>query len=435
MSFLLLFLLGTVAWLRPVLGYALFMFLQTPLFNLAGKLVHPQLASAILILATIKLLFSHRSRLRGLEICALTLSLIVLLRQCELKQEFGFGPGQCVQLLSLAFLWGPLLVAFNRLSDDEMASLRLWMCMAGIVVGVWGTMVYLTGNEYLMQMAIWGIPDSGDAMSDLTLGDTAWIVKNRFIVMGLFTVIPSAYWYVLRGALVQTRHHWLWNLAMYAGVGTILIAVGISVTRSMILVLSMGTLVMLVAWLSMSGKFNRTRKFAIGITGACLLGFAVCHIDFVVLIEEFQMRFLSLGLDDENVWNRLDNMANVQTYLLQNLCFFGAPGPDPLANCQGSVDTAVILNVWLWYGIPGVILFSALFFTAFWRLLKCWLMQLSAEQKLFRSMLTAWSIYFVYVWIVGYSLHPPEVFFTVLFFSEICRLYDKCQSRALPASP
>jgi O-antigen ligase len=87
----------------------------------------------------------------------------------------------------------------------------------------------------------------------------------------------------------------------------------------------------------------------------------------------------------------------------------------------------VVLRVWLYYGVPGAVLFSTLFFTAFARLFKCWLARkLTPEQQLLRGMLTAWSGYYVYVWMVGYSLHPPEVFFTMLFFSEIGRLKGKC---------
>lgn len=433
MSFLFVFLFAGVAWFRPVLGYGLFVLLQTPLCNVMGRFAHPLLGHVVLILATIKLLVSKpQRRLRGIEICALALSLVVLARQPELL-SFSLSPNFLVRLLCSIFLWGPLLMAFNRLDEDEMAGLRLWISAAAIVVGVWGCLIYLTGSEYLIRTAIWADLDTSEGIASLVSGNAERMVRERFIVMGLFTVVPSAYWYVLRSALAQTRQYWLWNVLMYAGIGTILIAVGISGTRSLTLQLGMGTVVMLVALVLIrrASFYSRSRIFVIGALGVCLLAVAARRIDFTVVIERFEKRFSTLAWDDLTLVTRLDNTAKAWAYIQQNLCLFGAPGPNPLASAQTSVDSAVILHVWLWYGVPGAVLFTALFFTAFGRLFKCWLARrLSPEQQLLRGMLTAWALIYVYVWVVGYSMHPPEVFFTVLFFSEIGRLKDKCLTTA-----
>lgn len=416
-----------------MLGYGLFMLLQTPLRNAAGTFAHPLLGSVVLILATVKLLVSKpQRRLGGVEICALVLSLVVLVRQAEFR-SLGLSPGTYVQLLGSAFLWGPLLLALNRLDEDEMAGLRLWMSVAGIVVGIWGCLVYLTGNDYLIRMAIWSDLDTSEAIASLVSGDAERMVRERFVVMGLFTVVPSAYWYVLRGAFAQTRQYWLWNVLMYAGVGAILIAAGISGTRSLTLLMGMGTVVMLVVLVLIRGVsfYSRSRIFAIGAIGVCLLAVAARRLDFTIVVERLQMRFSTLGSDDRNIAVRLENTVNAWAYIEQNFCVFGAPGPDPLASAQSSVDSAVVLHVWLLYGVPGAVLFTALFFTAFRRLFKSWsARKLSPEQQLLRGMLTAWAGYFVYGWIVGNGLHAPEVFFTVLFFSEIDRLKGKCLTTA-----
>jgi hypothetical protein len=434
-SFLFVLLFGAVVWLRPVLGYALFMLLQTPLRNVAGTYAHVYLGAVVLILATVKLLVRKSPRLgsrrlRGVEICALALSLLVLVRQVEL-QSLGFAPGVFApgvywRALSAAFLWGPLLVGFNRLDEKEMPSLRLWMSVAGIVVGVWGLLIYLTGNGYLMRTAIWTDPDTSEAQARLANTDVEMIVTGRFIVMGLFTVAPWAYWYVLRDALAQTKQHWLWNLGMWAGVGTILIAVGISVSRGMLLLLGMGTVVMLVAVVlrTVRGGHSGAGVFAVVAMGACVLGAAVYLIDFTVVMDQFGERFSTFGVGDKTIASRLESTAEAWAYLKQNLCFFGAASPDSIA---AGVDTAVVLRVWLFYGVSGAVLFSVLFFTTFRRLFQCWLSQrLSPENQLLRGMLTAWALGYVYVWIAGYSLHPPEVFFTMLFVSEIDRLKGQC---------
>lgn len=429
MSYLFVFLFGIVAWRRPVLGYALFMLLQTPLSNVAGALANPQLGSVVLILATIKLLVrkpqqSGSKRLRSLELYALALSLVVLVRQAGFL-SFGFAPGQYVSVLLLAFLWGPLLMAFNRLDEGEMASLRLWMAVAGIVVGVWGSLIFLTGSEYLTRMAIWGNPD---AIGVSIPSSVDQLVTSRFIVMGLYTVVPSAYWYVLRGALAQTRKRWLMNLAMYGGVGAILIAVGLSGTRSMILLLGIGTVVMLVALVLIRGWNwrSRARTFVIGAIAVCLLGVAVSHIDFTVMVERFQVRFSMLNLQDQTVEGRLEDTANAWAYIKQHHSLFGAPGPLPLESYERTGDPALPMILWFYYGLPGLVLAGILFLTAFGTLFKRWLAQrLSPEQRLLRSMLTAWALTYVFIWIAGSYLFPPEVFFMVLFFSEIDRLKRK----------
>lgn len=413
-----------------MLGYALFMLLQTPLANVLGQYL-PNHVGLVLLIITTTILLLRRSRrpvsryTGSIEICALSLSLVVLLRQVELADNIALST--IVQVVSTAFLWGPLLMVINRLDDNEMDSLRFWMCVAGIVVGVWGMLIYLTGSEYLMRMASWG---NTDTVSDL-MSDTESIVRGRFIIMGIFTVVPSAYWFVLRGALVQDRQHWLRSAALFAGTGAILIAVGISVTRSLLLLLGIGTVVMLVSSVLATGKDrrHRNRMFTTLALGGCLLGVALLRIDLTVVTQQYQQRFSTLSRDDSSVASRLDDTANAWAYIKEDLCLFGAPGPQPLANYRRMGDPALPMFLWLYYGLPGLVLASILFLIAFWRLFKCWLAhQLDPEQQLLRSMLTAWSLGYVYIWITGSYLHPPEVFFMVLFLSEINRFYSKCMA-------
>lgn len=415
----------------PVLGYALFMLLQTPLANVIGQYLPEHFGSVLLIITTIILLMrkSRRPRIRGtdiVEICALSLSLVVLLRQTELEEYIALG--SMVRVVSTAFLWGPQLMAINRLDDKEMDILRFWMSVAGIVVGVWGMLIYLTGSGYLMRSATWG---DTDTVADLISYNAESIVKGRFIVMGIFTVVPSAYWFVLRGVLVQNRQHWLWRAALYAGIGAILISVGISVTRGLLLLLGIGTVVMLGSWVLATGKYRRYRNRMLTILaiGGCLIWVVLSRIDLTVVIEQYQQRFSTLGSDDSNVVARLDDTANAWAYIKQDLCLFGAPGPKPLANYRRMGDPALPMFLWLYYGLPGLVLASILFLIAFWRLFKCWLAhRLDPEQQLLRSMLTAWALCYVYVMIAGSYMHPPEVFFMVLFFSEINRFYSKCMA-------
>jgi len=362
----------------------------------------------------------------NIEICALLLSLVVLLRQTELAENIALG--SMVRVVSTAFLWGPLLVAINRLDDKEMDSLRFWMSVAGIVIGVWGMLIYLTESKYLIRTAIWG---NTDMATDLMSRDAESIVTGRFIVMGIFTVVPSAYWYVLRGILAQNRQHWLWSASLYAGIGAILISVGISVTRSLLLLLGIGTVVMLGSSVLATGKDRRyrTRMLTTLAIGGCLLGVALLRIDLTFVVGQYQHRFSMLGIDDSNVIARLDDSANAWAYIKHDLPLFGAPGPNPLANYRQTGDPALPMFLWLYYGLPGLVLASILFLVAFWRLFKCWLAhQLDPEQQMIRSMLTAWATCYVYVWIAGSYMFPPEVFFMVLFFSETTRFYRKCMA-------
>jgi len=414
----------------PVLGYALFMLLQTPLANVIGKYLPNHFESVLLIITTIIVLMrkSRRPRMRGsfnIEIFALLLSMVVLLRQIELTENFALG--SMAKVVSTAFLWGPLLMAINRLDDKEMDSMRFWMIVAGIVVGVWGMLIYLTKSEYLLRTAIWG---NADTVADLMSSDIESIVKGRFIVMGIYTVVPSAYWFVLRGVLAQNRQHWLWSVVLWVGIGAILIAVGITVTRSLLLLLGIGTVVMLGSSILKMGKNwrYRTSMLTILAIGGCLLGVAILRIDLTVVIEQYQQRFSTLSRGDSTIVARLDDTANAWAYLKQDLPLFGAPGPKPLENYRHKGDPALPMFLWLYYGLPGLVLASILFLIAFWRLFRCWMAhQFNPEQQLFRSILTAWALCYVYVWIAGSYMFPPEVFFMVLFFSEINRFY-KCMA-------
>ncbi len=406
------------------------MLLQTPLANVLGQYL-PNHVGLVLLIITTTILLLRRSRrpvsryTGSIEICALSLSLVVLIRQVVLAENIALST--IVQVMSTAILWGPLLVAINRLDEQEMESLRFWMSVAGLVVGVWGILIYLTGSEYLMQMASWG---KADTISD-SMSDVESIVKGRFFIMGIFTVVPSAYWFVLRGVLAQDRQHWLRSAVLLTGIGAILIAVGISVTRSLMLLLGIGTVVMLGSWVLSTGKDRhyRTRMLTTFAIGGCLLGVALHSIDLTVMTEQYQQRFSILGVADEGVVSRLSDSANAWAYIKEDLCLFGAPGPQPLANYRRMGDPALPMVLWLYYGLPGLVLASILFLIAFWRLIKFWLVhQLSPEQLLLRSMLTAWALCYVYVWIAGSYMFPPEVFFMVLFFSEINRFYGKCMA-------
>lgn len=434
MRFLLILLCGGGAWYRPVLGFALFMFLQTPLYNAGGGLIHPYLGPVVLMVASVRLMIrtpsrSLRWRLQGLEICAMAFSVVVLVRQIALSYgtTYEVSIGVCWRALVSAFLWGPLLVAFNRLNEKEMENLRFWLAMAGIVVGLWGTLIFLTGNGFLMRTAIWTNPDALDATVDSMLDmDDDQLVERRFIVMGLFTVVTSAYWYALRGFFSQKKHHWLLNMSMLAGVGVMLVTVGVSVTRSLILLLGMGTAYMVVVQFMIKGgnKFNQLRAFVVMALGVCSLIVFLLSVDVSIILEQFQIRFSTFGLNDDSLIGRIENTSAAWDYIAKTLCLFGAPNPELIA----SVDTAVALRVWLTYGLVGVVLFAIMFLVTLWRLFKCGLShRLSPDGQLLRGMLMAWAMTYVYAWMVGSSLHPAEVFFMMLFFSETERLKNKCR--------
>lgn len=366
---------------------------------------------------------SSAKPLRGVEVCALMFSLIVLLREYAMLNS-SFHLTKLAFIPILAFMWGPLLVAFNALDEKEMSCLRLWMSIAGIVIGVWATLIYITNSSYLKMTAIWDPTSSDLSMRAIASESSSEIVGNRFVVMGLYSICSFAYWYVLRGALSTTKQHLLRNLVMWAGVGTIMLAFAISVTRGTILIIGSGTIIMLIAWARIKGLNlrDRIRSFAIIVAGACLLGVVVSRIDLSPITIQYQARFATLGKGESSVITRLLNTNNAWEYISQSLCLFGAPNPDSIA----SRDTAVVLRIWLCYGMLGAILFSVLFIISFWRLFKCGLSQrFNPEDQMLRGMLIAWALSYVYIWIVGYSLQQTEVFFTMLFFSEISRLNDK----------
>jgi O-antigen ligase len=91
----------------------------------------------------------------------------------------------------------------------------------------------------------------------------------------------------------------------------------------------------------------------------------------------------------------------------------------------------VILRIWLYYGVAGVVLFTALFLAAVGKLYQCTqTRRLRPEDQSLKGVLQAWALVYVYVWAAGYSMHPPEIFLTVLFFSEVDRLRGKCAAAA-----
>jgi hypothetical protein len=426
--------LGVVAWCRPVLGYGLFLLLQTPVWNAAGGVAHNQLGFVILSLATLRLAMRRpdglgRRRLVPAEVCALALSLIVGVRQFALLSSSLHGIGLCAVALFLAILWGPLLVAFNRLRDDEIACLRLWVSAAGIVVGAWGTALYVTGSDWLLRTALLGGREAFEVTGFPAGTDAVGLVRGRLAVMGLFTVTPAAYWYLLGGALGRSNKRWLWNAVMVLGAGAIVSAVAVSVTRSALLLLGIGTVVIVAPQLRDWRRHLRARALplALGAAGVCVLGVTLYRGGFAVVIEEYRGRFATLGLDDGTVAARRLHTTAAWGYIREHFCVLGAPGPVPMLNYPDSGDTALIPYLWIHYGIPGMVLCLALLALAFSRLLRCWFSQrLDRHQKALRGMLTAWALLYVYWLFAGTYLQPAEVFLLALFASETERLHRKC---------
>jgi len=366
-------------------------------------------------------------QLSTVEIFALVLSIVVFSRHAEIAPVIA--PSVIVTWLSKAFLWGPLLVALNRLTEREMDNLRLWIYFAGIIVGIWGFLIYVTGNPYFLRTGIWGRAYVDDVTKVYVNNDAETLVKHRFIVMGLFTVVPSAYWYTMRRLFDQTKQHWILKLLNAFGIVSIIVSVGVSVTRSLIMQLSLGTFLMLI-YLALSRQLSRGLLFSL-IALTCIIGVCIFMLDFSALIEYSNDRFSNLGTDESAII-RISNTVAEWTYLKKNVCIFGVAGPNPSVTCGGSVDSAVFLYIWVWYGLPGALIFTTLFISALSGLVKSWMMQrVTQSQDLLRIMLTAWAIYYVYIWIVGYSLHAPEIFFTMLFLSEIDRVNGK--SKELPS--
>jgi hypothetical protein len=432
-AFLLIF--GACAWFRPTAGFGLFILLMTPLRNVLVPILHAYTWVFLLMPAILRLLLRRGRPLRAIEICALVFSLILFIREAAILPP-GFPLTKLIFLPLLAITWGPQMLAFNALNEKEVSNLRLWMSAAAIVIGVWGALIYVTNNSYLISLAR---PKTFITFDNLS-ASTEKLVSSRFIIIGVFGVVPYAYWYVLRGALASFKQQLVWNLIMWGGIAAILITVGLSLTRSLLILLVAGTVVMVVTGtvaLSVvqllnkkSSRKNKTRIFLSIAIGICVFGAGVHYIDLSAIINPFEKRLSVLSQDDQNVSHRLDQSSIAWKYIKDNNgCILGAPDPQSIVG----VDTAIFLRVWLLYGVLGVIAFAAMYIGAFGSLFNCWLSsRLSPEDILLRSMLTAWALAYVYAIFAGYSLHMEEVFFTMLFFSEVSRLNNKRLKSIIP---
>ncbi len=429
MSFLLLAVSAICAWSAPLLGMFTFMLLQTPIGNVGGALFHPLLGKIILIVSVGSILVDRgrpmrATRLNSLEVCALLFSGMVSLREL-MSDSYTLSMYANITVVFNAALWGPLLVAIGRLRPMEMRNLRLYMALCGVVVGVWGGLILLTGNDYLRQTAFWGGPESDEFVKLSKAFTWEEAGKTRTIVMGVYTVLPYAYYYGLMQVLSEDRKVALRWIVFVPGLIAMGLTVLLSVTR--IALLSMAfTVVFVISGLLLGSGYGL--KVRVRALLASVMMFATCVLllsggKLQPVFEHLTSRLEQLGVGDTGVQVRLEHTANAVLYLSQNLCFFGAPGVNPLLTANSSVDSALAPQVWLRFGLPAVGLFLVIWIGSYLNILRSWIVRTgSSTHQTVQLVVTAWAIGFLVAFIFGYSFLAPEAFFTMMFVSESTRL-------------
>ena len=424
-STLILLVICALSWCRVELGFGIFILLQTPLRNVGGSLVFHLLDMCVLLTVVARLITRKKepnqdATVGFTEVCAIALSAVVLIRYLEFSPG-GFELSSLIRCAFAPTLYGPLLVALGRLNRDEFGRLRGYMALCTAVIGIWGAIIYFTNSSYFIKTSIWGDLETSSAVARMKSSDSSELVKGRMAVMGLYTVLPYGVYYLIWEVFRRLRQSLTTATASLLAVALAFLTVGLSVTRSLlILMVSSLTFVFLAVIISRGVEpKTKARAIAFAIIGTLLMLFLSSRLDLTPIVEQFQLRFGLFTTGDIGADQRIQNTWSALEYLSGHLCIWGAPGPDPLLTANTSVDCPIILQAWLKFGLVGAVLYLSIWLNALLNLTSAWrLPRLNSEEVLARIILTTSAVCYTYLFIVGFSMHPPEIFFSILFLIE-----------------
>ena len=417
----------------------MFILLQTPIRNVGGSLVFPLLDTCLLLTVVVRLLFRKGESKRDghlclMEVCAILFSIIVLYRHVELF-SVGLNLTSIVGCVAAPVVWGPLLVALGRLHNDEVDELRRYMALCAAVIGLWGGIIYLTNNSYFMETSIWGNRDTVEVVRRLEATDGNGLVLRRVGVMGIYTVLPYAVYYLIWELVRQTKKTLVTIVGSYIAIALTLLTVGMSVTRSLIFSTSVSVIVIL-SLVMTSRRLTarvRARTMAMFLMGLAAFILFLTRVELDPIIDAMRQRVSQLGLGDSSVDERIAGTVNAMEYIRHHLCLLGASGPDPLEAANTSVDCSLFFLLWIKFGLIATFAFVMMWFEGLRNVLRAWSFpDLSSDGVIAKFVITTYAIFFSYVWLVGYQMHPSEAFFTMLFLLETRKLVVRGGSQAQP---
>jgi hypothetical protein len=415
-----------VTWRWPLAGYGIFLAFATPLVNLLGYLVHPFTGQVCYMLATV-LIFHRLIGRRQLfpldrsELACLILTLIVFARTVVLTRYIG--PTSYIYPLFYASLWAPFLIVVRRLDDREIRILRDLAVFGLFAIGIFSLLGYFTGNASVLELSMTKQLDEQVAAVQLMPYE---ILAARHQTLGVYNYVPYAYWLLLFavfGGSHFTRVRTI--LYMFASLGA-WVTMLISVTRSLLAEMLTGTfLVLWVWWLkrpkqSIPSAHRQNMFFAVILFGVLL--FLVTG-NFGEMMSAFQERFSSFSNQDQSFMGRVDDNLNAWDYLTSTFPLFGAPGPVPRMNYTRAGDPSLLLIVWLYYGLIGLILFLLMILPTLMRLVQIWFRRRqSAADSILIACLTGWAlVHVMQILIMGCYLQQTDVLFLMWFMAEVKR--------------
>lgn len=415
-------------WRRPLVGYGIFLALSTPLVNLMEMLVHPFLGALCCTLAT-GLLFirrfgrRHWLPLNWVELACAGLTLIVLVRSIELTEYQG--PTSYVYPLFYASLWMPFLLVVHRLDDSEIRMLREMAVFGLFVIGIFSLVGYLTGSARVLELSQTARLNEEFVTGKLSLVE---ILKNRYQITGIFNYLPYAYWlllYCFFDKIRITKAQTIYYAITFIGTWS---AILISVTRSLLIQMSAGTLLVVLLWWVKRPKqkvanIRRQKVLLASLLFGVLVFWGTGKFDEILI--SFQGRFTTFGFADKTFMARVEDSRLAWNYLVDTLPLFGSPGPNPRMNYVRVGDPNMAMVVWLYYGLIGLLLFLLIVFTAFHWLARLWRRSdQTMRDPLIIACLTAWgAVYLMQIVIVGNYLQQTDVLFFMWFIAEISRLW------------
>lgn len=417
-----------VIWRFPLAGYGLYLAFATPLVNVLAILVHPFLGSAGYLLTTAFLLkrrftLKQWAHLNMTEAACLGLTLVVLFRTVQLTPIQG--PTSYISPLVYASLWFPFLAVARSLGEKEMNILRELAVFGLFAIGVFSLLGFLTGDSRILMMS--QLAPEGMFMDEgrFSLGD---MLTKRQITIGVFNYLPYAYWLLLYSMLRKTRTTRIRTIyygSAFVGAWT---TVFISVTRSLLIEMVAGTLlVFAVFWFRRPERrltlaIQRRKLVVAAIFLGTIIFFAASN--FGKIHSAFQNRFESVGFEDHNTVVRIEDSRLALEYLLKTMPIFGAQGPSPRMNYRRVGDPSLLLVVWLYYGLIGMMLFMLTIFPAFGYLARSWhRLYIKAADPVLVACLTSWAmIHLMQMIITGCYLQPTDALFIMWFIAEVSRL-------------
>jgi len=393
------------------------------------------------VLATLVLLLRIRRRSEGIrldftDLVALLLTVLIFVRQTMLQDYSKLT--SLLQPLWYACLWGPLLIALRRVDEKTIIRLREMIIFFAFVIGVVGTLAYLSGSSRLLDMAQYGKADdwtAGHASAKERMND---IVASRYLVIGVYTFLPYAYWLVLYNMFGSARQSPLRTMYYTVTLCGMWICFGTSLSRSIALVFGMGT-VIIVGYsllkqrlLSLAGlrRFGPTLLIILLIFGAAA---PVANVGGV--LENLNGRLATIGKNDPTTLSRFDDSSKLWTYLLKVPTLFGDPGPDPVANYGHDLgDPNLPLYVWLYYGIGGLLLFLILFLPQLLRVGLAWIRtNRPRHDPAFLACMSGWALFYVcQLGFLGNYLQSSDVFFMTFFLAATGRFWETQQFTSVP---